>query len=53
MLMSRIKHTLQKDLGANSEVDLRVRTKQTIEFNLVNETNLVRNILSIFHQFYL
>jgi len=51
--MSRIKHTLQKDSGANGEVDLRVRTKETLQYNLVNETNLVHNILSIFRQFYL
>jgi hypothetical protein len=51
--MSRIKYTLQEDSGANGEVDLRVRMKETLEFNVANETNLVLNFLSIFRQFYL
>jgi hypothetical protein len=46
-------NTVQKDSGAYIEVDLRVRTRNVKEFDLVNETNMVHNILSIFRQIYL
>jgi len=44
--------TLQKDSSANGGVELKVRMRETKEFKLVNETNLVHNILGIFSQFY-